>query len=248
MSSWRELLLALVLAGVLSAAPVSGGMAAHAATSPDIAAALAKEAPAVPAEKDRVGYYGYGTVPTPEQIAGWDIAVRPDGKGLPPGSGTAAHGADVYATQCAPCHGTFGEGAGRFPKLASEAKLTGDNPTKAVGNYWPYATTLWDYVNRAMPFPSPHTLKPDDIYAITAYILNLNNIVPDNFVADRNSLPEVKMPNRNGFLWADPRPDTSDKECMANCLPASAVRIISTAAGKGLTPRTIGPLDEMKPK
>jgi mono/diheme cytochrome c family protein len=212
------------------------------------AAALAKIAPIVPAESDRVGHYGYGAVPTAAQIAGWAIDIRPDGQGLPDGSGTVEHGADVYAQQCAGCHGTFGEGEGRYPKLASDSKLTGDQPTKAVGNYWPYATTLWDYINRAMPFPAPHSLSANDVYAITAYVLNLNNIVPDNFVADRNSLPKVVMPNRHGFILRDPRPDTASTECMAHCLPAADVKITSTAEGKDLTPRTSGPLDEMAPK
>ena len=174
--------------------------------------------------------------------------MRPDGQGLPPGSGTVAHGGDVYAQQCAACHGTFGEGEARYLKLAGYDKLTGDQPTKTVGNYWPYATTLWDYINRAMPFPAPHSLKADDVYAITAYVLNLNNIVPDNFVADRDTLPQVKMPNRHGFILHDPRPDTAEKECMANCVPPAAIKITSTAEGKDLTPRPIGPLDEMQPK
>jgi len=203
---------------------------------------------ASPAAKHGVDYYGYGTVPTAAQIAGWSIAVRPDGQGLPPGSGTVDKGADVYATQCAACHGTFGEGEGRFPKLAGEGKLTGDRPTPTIGNYWPYATTVWDYVDRAMPFPAPHSLTTDQVYAITAYILNLNNLVPNNFVADAKSLPQVKMRNRDGFIWKDPRPDTHDKECMAHCRDPATVKVSSTAEGKSLTPRETGPLDEMQPK
>ena len=195
------------------------------------------------------GHYGYGTPATPEQIAGWDIEARPDGAGLPPGSGSVAKGTEVYAAQCTACHGTFGEGEGRYPKLAGgEGTLTKERPEPTVGSYWPFAVTLWDYINRAMPFQSPHSLPADDIYALTAYVLNINNIVDNNFVADRDSLPKVKMPNHDSFVWQDPRPDTSAKECMMNCADPKSIRIESGAEGKGLTPRTSGPLDEMQPK
>jgi cytochrome c len=192
------------------------------------------------------GPFGYGTPATPDQIAGWDIDARPDGAGLPPGSGSVSKGAEVYAEQCTACHGTFGEGEGRYPKLAGgEGTLTHERPEPSVGSYWPFAVTLWDYINRAMPFQAPHSLPADDVYALTAYVLNINNIVPNNFVADRNSLPKVKMPRQNSFVWQDPRPDTSAIECMKNC--SNVRKIESTAEGKGLTPRTTGPLDEMQP-
>jgi S-disulfanyl-L-cysteine oxidoreductase SoxD len=194
-----------------------------------------------------VGQFGYGKVATPAEIAGWNIDVRgTDGAGLPPGSGTVDHGADVFAQACAACHGTFGEGEGRYPKLmGGEGTLTADRPEPSVGSYWPYAPTLWDYINRAMPLSAPHALSADDIYALTAYILNFNNIVPSNFVADRDSLPKVKMPNRDNFIWKDPRPDTAAVACMKNCADPKSVKIISTAEGKDLTPRTTGPLDKM---
>lgn len=212
-----------------------------------VALTIASGAMAVAAEP---GHYGYGKLATPAEIAGWNIDVRgDDGKGLPPGQGNVQHGGDVFADHCAACHGTFGEGEGRFPKLAGGlGSLTADRPDKTVGSYWPFAPTLWDYINRAMPFPSPHSLSADDVYALTAYILNLNNIVPDNFVADRNSLPKVKMPNRDHFTWTDPRPDTASKACMTACANPAGIKIISTAEGKELTPRTTGPLDEMQPK
>jgi len=196
------------------------------------------------------GYFGYGTKATPEQIAGWDIDARGgDGAGLPAGNGTVHRGADVYAEQCAACHGTFGEGEGRFPKLVGGAgTLRHDRPELTVGSYWPFAPTLWDYINRAMPMPAPHTLSADDVYALTAYILNLNDIVPGEFVADRESLPKVKMPNRDNFLWTDPRPDTMAKPCMNACADPAGVKIVSTAEGKNLTPRTTGPLDTMQAK
>ena len=196
------------------------------------------------------GYYGYGARATPEQIAGWDIDARgEDGVGLPPGSGTVRRGEDVYAEQCAACHGTFGEGEGRFPKLVGGAgTLRDDRPELTVGSYWPFAPTLWDYINRAMPMPAPHTLSADDVYALTAYILNLNDIVPSEFVADRESLLKVKMPNRDNFLWTDPRPDTMAKPCMSGCASPTDIRITSTAEGRKLTPRTTGPLDMMQAK
>jgi mono/diheme cytochrome c family protein len=196
------------------------------------------------------GYFGYGSRATPAQIAGWDIDARGlDGAGLPPGNGTVAKGAQVYAEQCAVCHGTFGEGEGRFPKLVGGAgTLRDERPELTVGSYWPFAPTLWDYINRAMPMPAPHTLSADDVYALTAYILNLNNIVPHEFIADRDSLPKVKMPNRDNFLWTDPRPDTMATPCMNACADPGSVRIVSTAEGKDLTPRTTGPLDPMQPK
>lgn len=195
------------------------------------------------------GHYGYGTPATSDQIAGWDIDARPDGAGLPPGSGSVEKGSTVYAEQCTPCHGTFGEGEGRYPKLTGgEGTLTSERPEPSVGSYWPFAVTLFDYINRAMPFQAPHSLSADDVYALTAYVLNINNIVANNFVADRNSLPKVKMPNHDHFIWQDPRPDTSAKECMKDCADPKSIKIESTAEGKGLTPRTTGPLDEMEPK
>jgi cytochrome c len=200
---------------------------------------LASERPA--------GYFGYGRAPTEAEIAGWAISVRTDGQGLPAGKGSVNEGAEVYMDQCASCHGTFGEGADRYPKLVG-GSLTGDRPEPTVGSYWPFATTLFDYINSAMPFPAPHQLSADQVYGITAYVLNLNNIVGNDFVATRETLPKVKMPYRDRFIWKDPRPDTKNTECMKNCVDPASVKIQSTAEGKELTPRTTGPLDEMKPK
>jgi cytochrome c len=196
------------------------------------------------------GYYGYGAKATPAQIAGWDIDARgDDGLGLPAGKGTVQRGSEVFAEQCAACHGTFGEGEGRFPKLAGGAgTLRDDRPEPTVGSYWPFAPTLWDYINRAMPMPAPHTLSADDVYALTAYILSLNDAVPNEFVADRDSLPKVKMRNRDAFIWTDPRPDAINRPCMSACADPADIKILSTAEGRDLTPRTTGPLDSMQPK
>jgi S-disulfanyl-L-cysteine oxidoreductase SoxD len=203
---------------------------------------------ATAADAGEPGHYGYGTTATPAQMAGWDIDVRgDDGLGLPPGKGSVERGAEVFADQCAACHGTFGEGEGRYPKLAGgTGTLRDDRPEPTVGSYWPFASTLFDYINRAMPFPAPRSLSSDDVYALTAYILNLNDVVASDFVADRVSLPKVKMPNRENFTWTDPRPDTNAKPCMSACVNPADVKITSTAEGRNLTPHTTGPLETMQ--
>lgn len=195
------------------------------------------------AAAEQAGHYGYGETPTKEQIAAWDIDVRPDGKGLPEGSGTVDEGMQVFETYCSSCHGAFGEGMGRYPKLAGgEGSLTEDRPEKTVGSYWPYASTLWDYIHRAMPFFAPQSLTDDQVYALTAYVLNLNYIVDGDFVANKETLPKVEMPNRDGFIWEDPRPVVKNERCMKDC--KEEVTISDSAAGKNLTPSTTGPLDE----
>lgn len=189
------------------------------------------------------GHYGYGEPATEDQIAGWDIDVRPDGKGLPKGSGTVDEGMNVYETYCSSCHGAFGEGMGRFPKLAGgDGSLAEDRPEKTVGSYWPYASTLWDYIHRAMPFFAPQSLTDDQVYALTAYVLNLNYIVDGDFVANSDTLPKVKMPNEDGFIWEDPRPEIRNERCMKDC--RGKVEVKDSAVGKNLTPSTTGPLDK----
>ncbi|MBW4091509.1 MAG: cytochrome c [Proteobacteria bacterium] len=195
------------------------------------------------------GSYGIGTTPTEAEIAGWSIAVPPSGANLPPGHGSVSQGSDLFGTVCAVCHGAFGEGVADYPRLAGGVgSLATVAPAETVGSYWPYATTLFDFINRAMPFYAPHSLTPDQVYALTAFILNLNGIVPDGFVADAQTVPAVKMPNRDGFIWKDPRPLTHDTECMTKCVDPASLRITSTAKGDHLTPRTTGPVDDMKAK
>ncbi|MGD1092339.1 MAG: cytochrome c [Bryobacteraceae bacterium] len=150
--------------------------------------------------------YGFGRPPKPEEIYGWDIAISPDGKELPPGSGTSAAGATVYAAKCAACHGKTGKEGPNDRLVGGQGTLNTKKPVRTIGSYWPYATTVWDYINRAMPFDKPGSLSADDVYAITAYLLNLNDIIPAGQVIDAKTLPQVKMPNRNGFI-GDPRPD-----------------------------------------
>ena len=127
--------------------------------------------------------YSIGTAATAEQISGWDIDVRPDGTGLPEGAGSAADGELIYEEKCASCHGSFGEGMDRWPILAGgEDTLTDDRPEKTVGSYWPFVSTLWDYIHRAMPFLQPQSLEDNEVYALTAYILYLNDLVESDFV------------------------------------------------------------------
>lgn len=152
--------------------------------------------------------YGFGQPAGAEEIAGWDIDIAPDGTGLPPGSGSVQQGADLFAKLGAKCHGSKGEGTDAAPALAGGiGSLNTDTPVKTVGSYWPYATTLFDYIHRAMPADNPQSLTPDEVYALCAFILHLNGIVPEDAVMDAQTLPQVVMPNHAGFTSPDPRPD-----------------------------------------
>lgn len=154
------------------------------------------------------GKYHLGRTATPEEIQARDISVSPTGAGLPSGHGSAREGRAIYAVRCAACHGEKGEGVGRYPPVAGgRGTLKGDKPLITVGSYWPYATTVWDYINRAMPPQEPGSLSADEVYSTTAFILYLNGIVKDDEVMNAKSLARVKMPNREGFI-PDPRPDT----------------------------------------
>ena len=147
---------------------------------------------------------GLGLATTPADIAAWNISIQPDGTGLPAGSGTAATGKAIYVEKCAACHGQ--EGAGQpFDRLAGgQGSLASPQPVKTVGSFWPYATTVFDYIRRAMPFQAPQSLTNDEAYAVTAYLLAVNGIVKDNAVMNAQTLRNVKMPNRDGFILAYP--------------------------------------------
>ena len=136
----------------------------------------------------------------PVDIAPWDISVGPDGAGLPAGRGTAEQGAAVYAAKCQACHGEKGAGGPNDALVGGVGSLASGKPIRTVGSYWPYATTLLDYVRRAMPFQESKSLTGDELYAVSAYILNLNGIVETKDVLDAQSLPKVRMPNRDGFI------------------------------------------------
>jgi cytochrome c len=147
-----------------------------------------------------------GHAPHPDEIKAWDFAIGPDGKELPPGSGSAAEGAKVYAAQCAGCHGKTGKEGPNDVLVGGQGTLNTAKPVKTVGSYWPYATTVWDYINRAMPYNKPGSLSASEVYSLTAYLLSLNGIIKEDAVLNAKTLPQVQMPNRNGFI-GDPRPD-----------------------------------------
>jgi mono/diheme cytochrome c family protein len=143
-----------------------------------------------------------GAAVSSNELKSVDSTILPNGEGLPDGSGTAAAGANVYQQNCLACHGAGGKDGLNDPLVGGHGSLTTDQPQKTVGSYWPYATTLFDYVHRAMPYQAPGSLSNDDVYAVTAYILYLNDIVGENERLDANRLPEVRMPNRENFVWA----------------------------------------------
>ena len=204
-SDFRSAFIAAVVAALLATA--SSGL--FAATG-----AAGKDAPR----------YGFGKPATPAEIAGWDIDVRPDGKGLPAGRGTVAKGQDVYDEKCASCHGTFGESNDYMSLAGGVGTLATDQPHRTLASKLNHATTLWDYINRAMPFNAPKTLSADEVYAVTAYVLHLSDLLPADAALDRESILKVKMPNRDGFttdhgfMTRGGKPDVKAVACMQNCV------------------------------
>lgn len=182
---------------------------------------------------------GLGRDALPDEIAAWDIDIRPDGLGLPAGSGDVWTGEEVFVDKCASCHGDFGEGTGRWPVLAGGAgTLTNEDPVKTIGSYWPYLSTVYDYVNRAMPFGEAQSLEPDEIYAITAYLLYMNDLVEDDFTLSDENFLDVEMPNAGSF-YMDDRADTelpifAGVPCMENC--KDSVEITMHASVLDVTP------------
>lgn len=150
--------------------------------------------------------YSLGHPATARDIQLWNIDVSPDGQGLPPGQGTVKQGAQIFATKCAGCHGPTGREGPNDVLVGGHGSLQTAKPLKTIGSYWPYATTLYDYLRRAMPFNAPQSLTPDEIYALVAWLLQQNGIVSEDAILDAHSLPRIDMPNRNGFI-PDPRPD-----------------------------------------
>lgn len=187
-----------------------------------------------------------GREATTEEIAGWDIDIRPDGHGLPVGKGTVKQGEPLYVERCASCHGEFGESAGRWPILSGgNGTLASHDPVKSIGSYWPFASTIIDYIRRAMPFGAAQTLTNDELYAITAYVLFLNDIVTsENFELSDKNFRTIKLPNESNFF--DDDREVTEKAfwrkdpCMSNCGTGSAAitgraRVIDVTpeAGKG---------------
>ena len=145
-----------------------------------------------------------GRVATPAEVTGWDVSIPPDGTGLPLGRGTPAQGAVVYEQKCQNCHGEKGAGQPNDRLVGGHGTLASKTPVRTVGSYWPYATTVFDYVRRAMPYTQAHSLSDDEVYAVTAYLLHLNGIIGEADVMDAQTLPKVKMPNRDNFILAYP--------------------------------------------
>jgi cytochrome c len=183
---------------------------------------------------------GLGRPALPEEIKAWDVDVRPDGRGLPVGKGTVKQGDAIFQAQCATCHGEFGEGAGRWPVLAGGAgTLKADRPDKTVGSFWPELSTVYDYIHRAMPYGNARSLSDDDVYALVAYILSMNDIIKDeNFELNEKNLTSIKMPNAEAF-YDDDR-ETAEKQfwkkdpCMKNC--RSSPKITGRAISVDVTP------------
>lgn len=210
---------------------------------------VAEENAAPPAETTPGGpgglVTGLGREATPEEVAAWDIDVRPDGLGLPPGRGTVAEGTAIYDEQCAACHGDFGEAIDRWPVLAGgQGTLTDDRPVKTIGSYWPFLSTVYDYVHRAMPFGNARSLSDDDVYALTAYLLYLNDIVDDEeFELSSANFGDVEMPNAGNFIPDDraqePFYANKAEPCMSDCKPGSP-EITMHAAVLDVTPEDSG--------
>jgi mono/diheme cytochrome c family protein len=193
-------------------------------------------------------HLGIGREAKPEEIAGWDIDIRPDGQGLPAGKGTVKQGEQIYMQQCAACHGEFGESAGRWPILSGgTGTLSSHDPVKSIGSYWPYASTVMDYIRRAMPFGNAQSLTNDELYAVTAYVFYLNDIIKDeNFELNAKTFKTIKLPNEPNF-YDDDR-DIAEKAlwrkqpCMTNCLPGQAkitgrARVIDVTPEPGKGPK-----------
>jgi cytochrome c len=193
-------------------------------------------------------HLGIGREAKPAEIAGWDIDIRPDGIGLPPGKGTAKQGEAIYMQQCAACHGEFGESAGRWPILSGgDSTLGSDDPVKSIRSYWPYASTVIDYIRRAMPFGNAQSLSNDELYAVTAYVLYLNDIIEDeSFELNATTFKAIKLPNEKNFRDDDRH--TAEKAlwrknpCMTDCLPGPAkitgrARVIDVTPEPGKGPK-----------
>jgi S-disulfanyl-L-cysteine oxidoreductase SoxD len=146
----------------------------------------------------------------------WNLDIRPDGTGLPQGEGAVVQGKSIYERKCIACHGADGNGQPMERLVGGRGTLTSDDPVKTMGSYWPYATTVFDYMRRAMPLDKPQSLTANEVYALTAYLLHLNGIVGPDAVMNAQSLPKVRMPNQRSFR-GDPRPDVSNTACLSDC-------------------------------
>lgn len=221
----------------VEAKPVETAAAEPAAEEPAAEPAMAVEA--------SQGAFGLGRVAMPDEVAAWDIDIRPDGTGLPEGKGTVAQGEPIYSDNCAVCHGDFGEGAGRWPVLAGgQDSLLRDRPVKTIGSYWPYLSTVFDYVRRAMPFGDARSLSDDDVYALTAYLMYLNDIVDDEeFELSKENFASIRLPNEDNFIpddrLSEPHYAKGLEPCMTDCKPGP-VEITARAQIIDVTPEGEG--------
>lgn len=222
-----------LLEGVVAAALVCGAVAISIA--PIAAQQIAtRETPKASTK------LGLGRAALPEEIAAWDTDVRPDGKGLPVGKGTVKQGDAIFQAQCASCHGEFGQGVGRWPVLAGgDGTLTADRPDKTVGSFWPDLSTVFDYIRRAMPFGNAQSLSNDEVYALTAYILSMNDIIKDeNFELNEKNFTSIKMPNEAAFYDDDreiaEKAFWNRESCMKDC--RAAPKVVGRAIAVDVTP------------
>lgn len=192
--------------------------------------------PVVSAEKKTLPL---GRAALPQEIKAWDIDIRPDGKGLPAGKGSVKAGEKLFTEQCAACHGDFGEGKDRWPVLAGGfGSLKSQGPEKTIGSYWPYLSTVYDYINRSMPYGNAQSLKPDQVYALTAYLLFMNEVVEDDFVLSDKNFNKIKLPNQKNFYMDDRK--TAEKKfwntkpCMKDC--KKSVKVTGRARIIDVTP------------
>lgn len=207
------------------------------------ACALALASPILAQQKTAPEKAGLGRTALPEEVAAWDIDVRPDGQGLPAGKGSVKQGEELYIERCASCHGDFGQGEGRWPVLAGgQGSMKSERPEKTIGSFWPFTSTVFDYIYRAMPYGNARSLTADDTYAITAFLLNLNNLVPDDFVLSKENFLKVRLPNEPTF-YDDDREQTEKHfwnrtPCMTQC--KTEVKVLNKARILDVTPEEAG--------
>lgn len=224
-----------------SGAAVEAGETKVAEAKEAAPAAAPVAAPPAAEELPTHGVFHLGRPATEDEVAAWDIDIRPDGAGLPEGRGTVAEGEPIFAEQCASCHGDFGEAVGRWPVLAGgQGTLLNERPEKTVGSFWPYLSTVYDYIRRAMPFGNARSLSDDEVYALTAYILYLNDIVTDeDFELSKDNFTSIRLPNEDNFIdddrLSEPHYAGNIEPCMKDCKPGKA-EITKHAAVLDVTP------------
>lgn len=224
------------LAGGLLASFVAGGLIFVAAPGVSPALSQAKKDPKAAPKK-----LALGRAALPQEVKAWNIDIRPDGQGLPAGKGSVKQGEKLFIEQCASCHGDFGEGKDRWPVLAGGfGTLKSQGPEKTIGSYWPYLSTVYDYIYRAMPFGNAQSLTPDQVYAITAYLLFMNEVVEDDFVLSDKNFAKVKLPNQKNFYMDDRQKVEkhfwNKTPCMKDC--KKEVKVTGRARVLDVTPDT----------